>query len=136
MKKIVARGSWFVKARHYTRKGCDEISQRAAQGSLYRGAGRQRRSERLKVGPYAQGRGPCIFAAGHLQTEACGFASSLPVVVLTVVIGVIPISVVIAACPFLLFIPFVEFVQNQSGSYGGQEGGIVGIELMSALGIF
>lgn len=60
----------------------------------------------------------------------------LAIVVLAVVIGVIPISVVIAACPFLLFIPFVEFVQNQSGSYGGQEGGIVGIELMSALGIF
>ena len=32
----------------YTRIGCDRISQRAAQGSLYRGAGRQRRSERLK----------------------------------------------------------------------------------------
>ena len=27
-------------------------SQQAAQGSLYRGAGRQRRSERLKVGPH------------------------------------------------------------------------------------
>ena len=36
----------------YTRIGCDRISQRAAQGSLYRGAGRQRRSERLKVVPY------------------------------------------------------------------------------------
>ena len=46
------RCSWLVKACHYTRIGCDEISQRAAQGSLYRGAGRQRRSERLKVGPY------------------------------------------------------------------------------------
>ena len=34
---------------------------RAAQGSLYRGAGRQRRSERLKVGPYAQGRGRVFF---------------------------------------------------------------------------
>ena len=31
--------------------GCDCISQRAAQGSLYRGAGRQRRSERLKGRP-------------------------------------------------------------------------------------
>ena len=29
-----------------------DCSRRAAQGSLYRGAGRQRRSERLKVGPY------------------------------------------------------------------------------------
>ena len=57
----VARCSWLVKACHYTRKGCDEISQRAAQGSLYRGAGRQRRSERLKVGPYAQGRGRVFF---------------------------------------------------------------------------
>ena len=46
------RCSWLVKACHYTRMGCDEISQRAVQGSLYRGAGRQRRSERLKVGPY------------------------------------------------------------------------------------
>ena len=59
---FVARGSWLVKTCHYTRKGCDEISQRAAQGSLYRGAGRQRRSERLKVGPYAQGRGRVFFA--------------------------------------------------------------------------
>ena len=41
--------------------GCGRISQRATQGSLYRGAGRQRRSERLKVGPYAQGRWPYIF---------------------------------------------------------------------------
>ena len=43
--------------------GCGRISQRATQGSLYRGAlcGRQRRSERLKVGPYAQGRWPCFF---------------------------------------------------------------------------
>ena len=49
---LVARGSWLVKTCYYTRIGCDEISQRAAQGSLYRGAGRQRRSERLKVGPY------------------------------------------------------------------------------------
>ena len=49
---FVVRGSWLVKACHYTRMGCDEISQRAVQGSLYRGAGRQRRSERLKVGPY------------------------------------------------------------------------------------
>ena len=47
----------------YTRIGCDRISQRAAQGSLYRGAGRQRRSERLKVAPYAHGRWPCIFFA-------------------------------------------------------------------------
>ena len=45
----------------YTRIGCDRISQRAAQGSLYRGAGRQRRSERLKVAPYVHGRWPCIF---------------------------------------------------------------------------
>ena len=60
----------------------------------------------------------------------------LPVVVLAIVIGVIPISVVVAFGPFLFFVPFVEFMQNQSGSYGGQEGGIVGIELMSALGIF
>ena len=58
---LVIRGSWLVKTCHYTRKGCDEISQRAAQGSLYRGAGRQRRSERLKVGPYAQGRGRVFF---------------------------------------------------------------------------
>ena len=36
VEKIVARGSWLVKARHDTRMGCDEISQRAAQGSLYR----------------------------------------------------------------------------------------------------
>ena len=53
--------SWLVKTCHYTRIGCDRISQRAAQGSLYRGAGRQRRSERLKVAPYAHGRWPCIF---------------------------------------------------------------------------
>ena len=52
VEKIVARGSWLVKVCHYTRMGCDEISQQSAQGSLYRGAGRQRRSERLKVGPY------------------------------------------------------------------------------------
>ena len=46
------------------RKNLDttHISQRAAQGSLYRGAGRQRRSERLKGVPYAQGRWPCIFS--------------------------------------------------------------------------
>ena len=54
-------GSWLVKTYHYTRIGCDRISQRAAQGSLYRGAGRQRRSERLKVAPYAHGRWPRIF---------------------------------------------------------------------------
>ena len=58
---LVVRGSWLVKTCHYTRIGCDQISQRAAQGSLYRGAGRQRRSERLKVAPYAQGRWPYIF---------------------------------------------------------------------------
>ena len=51
-KRAVTHRSWLVKACHYPRMGCDEISQRAAQGSLYRGAGRQRRSERLKVGPY------------------------------------------------------------------------------------
>jgi hypothetical protein len=54
-------GSWLVKTYHYIRIGCDRISQRAAQGSLYRGAGRQRRSERLKVAPYAHGRWPCFF---------------------------------------------------------------------------
>ena len=63
MAMAVVRGSWLVKAYHYTRIGCDRILQRAAQGSLYRGAGRQSRSERLKVGPYAQGRWPCIFFA-------------------------------------------------------------------------
>ena len=72
---LVIRGSWLVKTCHYTRKGCDEISQRAAQGSLYRGAGRQRRSERLKVGPYAQGRWPCSFCGpqdrGDLRPAAC-----------------------------------------------------------------
>ena len=51
----------------YTRIGCDRISQRAAQGSLYRGAGRQRRSERLKVGPYAQGRWPYIYFAACIH---------------------------------------------------------------------
>ncbi|BFK74823.1 hypothetical protein I3300191I4_14970 [Megasphaera elsdenii] len=30
VEKIVARGSWFVKARHYTRMGCGQISQRDA----------------------------------------------------------------------------------------------------------
>ena len=59
---LVVRGSWLVKTYHYTRMGCGRISQRAAQGSLYRGADRQRRSERLKIGPYAQGRWPCIFS--------------------------------------------------------------------------
>jgi len=54
-------GSWLVKTYHYIRIGCDRISQRAAQGSLYRGAGRQRRSERLKVAPYTHGRWPCFF---------------------------------------------------------------------------
>ena len=49
------------KTSHQNRMGCGRISQRAAQGSLYRGAGRQRRSERLKVGTYAQGRWPYIF---------------------------------------------------------------------------
>ena len=63
VEKIVARGSWLVKACHYTRMGYGRTSQRAAQGSLYRGAGRQRRSERLKVGPYVQGHRPCIFVA-------------------------------------------------------------------------
>ena len=56
-RKAVVRGSWLVKAYHYTRMGCDRISQRAAQGSLYRGAGRQRRSERLKGGPYSSAMG-------------------------------------------------------------------------------
>ena len=37
---------------HMPVKYIPHYSQRAAQGSLYRGAGRQRRSERLKVGPY------------------------------------------------------------------------------------
>ena len=37
-------------------------SRRAAQGSLYRGADRQRRSERLKISPYTQGRWPFFFA--------------------------------------------------------------------------
>ena len=31
-RKAVVRGSWLVKAYHYTRMGCDRISQRAAQG--------------------------------------------------------------------------------------------------------
>ena len=52
------------------RMGCGRISQRAAQGSLYRGAGRQRRSERLKVGPYAQGHGRVFFC--ELRPATCG----------------------------------------------------------------
>ena len=39
-------GSWFVKACHYTRMGCDKLSL----------AGRLN-----QVGPYAQGRWPCVF---------------------------------------------------------------------------
>ena len=35
-RKAVVRGSWLVKACHHTRIGCAQISQRAAQGSLYR----------------------------------------------------------------------------------------------------
>ena len=45
---------------------CGQISQRAAQGSLYRGADRQRRSERLNIGPYAQGRWPCFLRIAEL----------------------------------------------------------------------
>ena len=43
-------------------------SRQAVQGSLYRGAGRRRRSERLKSVPYAQGHRPwiiCRLAAIH-----------------------------------------------------------------------
>ena len=76
-----ARGSWLVKACRYTRMGCGRTSQRAAQGSLYRGAGRQRRSERLKVGPYAQGRWPCSFCGpqdrGDLRPAICVYFMSL-----------------------------------------------------------
>ena len=35
-----------------------EIQKQYMTGSLHRGAGRRRRSERLKDGPYAQGRRP------------------------------------------------------------------------------
>ena len=55
MKKAVARCSWFVARKtmpHGPVMYITIYSQRAAQGSLYRGADRQRRSERLKVGPY------------------------------------------------------------------------------------
>ena len=68
---------------HYIRIGYGQISQRAAQGSLYRGAGRQRRSERLKAGPYAQGRWPCIFlrpATGRLRISLLSFVSPLDAV--------------------------------------------------------
>ena len=68
MKKAVARGSCFVarKSSPSFRMGCGQISQRAAQGSLYRGADRQRRSERLNIGPYAQGRWPCFLRIAEL----------------------------------------------------------------------
>ena len=61
--KIVARCSWFVARKNLPlyKNRYGQISQRAARGSLYRGAGRQRRSERLKDSPYAHGRWPCFF---------------------------------------------------------------------------
>ena len=68
---LVIRGSWLVKTCHYTRKGCDEISQRAAQGSLYRGAGRQRRSERLKVGPTHRAAGRVFILQPAFISIAC-----------------------------------------------------------------
>ena len=40
-------------------------SRRAAQGSLYRGADRQRRSERLKIGPYDAAIRPQKRATNH-----------------------------------------------------------------------
>ena len=49
----------------YTRIGCDRISQRAAQGSLYRGAGRQRRSERLPMDRLWESRGSYCRGAHH-----------------------------------------------------------------------
>ena len=55
MKKAVARCSWFVARKtmpHGPVMYITIYSRRAAKGSLYRGADRQRRSERLKVGPY------------------------------------------------------------------------------------
>ena len=74
-------GSWFVKAFHDTQMGCDEISQRDTQGSLYRGAGRKRRSERLKVVPYAKAMGRVFFCGpqdrGDLRTANCGLRSLL-----------------------------------------------------------
>ena len=54
-KKAVARGSWLVARKtmpHGLVMYITIYSRRAAQGSLYRGADRQRRSERLKIGPY------------------------------------------------------------------------------------
>ena len=54
MKKAVARCSWFVARKtmpHGPVMYITIYSRRAAQGSLYRGADRQRRSERLNIGP-------------------------------------------------------------------------------------
>ena len=56
---------------HIPVKYISPCSQRAAKGSLHRGAGRQRRSERLKVGPYdGPGWGvsrPCEGERDHLR---------------------------------------------------------------------
>ena len=53
-------GSWFVKACHYTRMGCDKLSL----------AGRLN-----QVGPYAQGRRPCVFCG--LPSADCGLRPAL-----------------------------------------------------------
>ena len=69
MKKAVARCSWFVARKtmpHGPVMYITIYSRRAAQGSLYRGADRQRRSERLNIGPYAQGRWPCFLRIAEL----------------------------------------------------------------------
>ena len=74
-------GSWLVARKNLPsyKNRYGQISQRAAQGSLYRGAGRQRRSERLKGSPYAQGRWPCIFlrSAGPRRPANCAHFISL-----------------------------------------------------------
>ena len=75
------RCSRLIKVCHDTRMGCGRTSQRAAQGSLYRGAGRQRRSERLKVAPYAQGRWPYIFllsVTALFPSPDCDFVGDVP----------------------------------------------------------
>ena len=68
IKKAVARCSWFVARKtmpHGPVMYITIYSRRAAQGSLYRGADRQRRSERLKIGPYDAAIRPQKQATSH-----------------------------------------------------------------------
>ena len=71
-KKAVFRCSWFVARKtmpHGPVMYITIYSRRAAQGSLYRGADRQRRSERLKIGPYDAAHKAAKTSHGPLTTN-------------------------------------------------------------------